>query len=180
MTFYFLGLCGMCRRVLFFVVFVCTFRLGWVARALAQSGGPPPVPTQDTGALWAQLLTAGVILAIGVWAIKEFLKFKEAAEKSMAEGTKESARRLQEVKDDLGIKVTELNHALMGVAGHGGILAMADADQRRRHDLANHIHRIAHVLSEVVRLQGLICQRLDIPYDAQLGQNLERKGDGTR
>ena len=188
MTRFYVQTCQWCRRVAVVITAIGLLLLG---RTLVLLARQEPQPVKDQSQLWAQLVTAGLVLGVGVWAIKTFLQFKDEAVKQAAEDRIAAASKAEEVrtvaitkaeevKAALATQITlqtremqDLHYAIMGVQGRGGLLAESETDQRRRHDLNNQVHAITLALIEVLQTQGVICQKLGVPFDGRLVDDLK-------
>jgi hypothetical protein len=160
------------------------------------------IAVQDTTQLWAQLLTAGVVLAVGTAVIGMFFRFKDKALEQASEDRQMAARAVLEAKEavlkrtdedkdalarDLGkisADVTKLTHTLEGVSGFGGILPAMVIAERRRHDLNNQMAAILLLVQEMARALGEVTGRLGVPFDAKDLQqdiaNARKKNDALR
>lgn len=193
------GFCQWCHRV---GVLLAIAGLVLAGRALAARPQGPAVSVQDTGGLWAQLVTAGVVLAVGVAVIRMFFTFKDAATRQAEDDRRANHRALQEAKDALlartdedkdelarelgkiGGNVQELNHALKGVGGYGGLLSAMLTHERRRHDLNNQMAALLLLMQHMVRVVGEVSGRLGVKFDQAEVQSdlndLKRKNDALR
>jgi len=187
-TRFYMQTCQWCRRVAAVITATGLLLLG---RTLILFARQEPQPVKDQSQLWAQLVTAGLVIGVGVWAIKTFLAFKDEAVRQAAEdriaavSKAEEVRtvaitKAEEVKAALAAQIAlqtremqDLHYAIMGVQGRGGLLADSATDQRRRHDLGNHVLGLTAVLVEVVQTQGIICQKLGIPYDGSIADDIK-------
>lgn len=143
----------------------------------------PAVAVRDESSLWAELLNAGIVLLVGAAVIGMFFRYKDAAIRQAELDRQAGAKALQEAKDavlqrtdqdkeelarDLGkisTEVTEMNHALKGIAGYGGIMADMVKQERRRHDLNNQFTVVLLMMHEMASAIGKACGRLGIDFD---------------
>lgn len=181
-----------CKRIGPTLVILSALLVGYTLVLLARDGllpvvQDPQVQVHDPTQLWAQLITAGVILGIGVWAIKTFLTFKDEAVKQAALDRQAAVDAANRVEKNLAERLEgqtretqELHYALMGVKGKGGLLAAAEADARRRHDLNDRLHWLTMVTHELAMVLNRVCHEAGIPFDHNLLQEppKRRQEDG--
>jgi hypothetical protein len=160
---FYVAICGWCQRAVT-VGAIGAILLGLVGVATAFSQQGPESPSQ----LWAQLLQTGVILVVAGAVVRMFFTFKDAAIKQAEIDRDTSQKSLAAVKED----IAELNHAILGIGGYGGLLEAVKLDASRRHELSNQIvrtHERIHTLAEQVER---VARRVGEPFDKRLLEDI--------
>lgn len=143
--------------------------------AAGQTGG------NDKGPIYGGAV-AGLVLGIVGYLAKDYLSHKGTSAQQAA-ADREAFRKQAEADraafqgelHDLSDKLNEVNHAIMGISGRGGLLTDREMDQQRRHELGNHVHRLTLVVAEVLRILTDVAGRQGIQVDPNLAKAIERK-----
>lgn len=143
--------------------------------AASQTGG------SDKGAIYGGTV---VLVAIGAWLAKDYLSHKGEAARHAGED-REAFRKQAEADRaafheelrQMSEKMQEMNHALMGIAGRGGLLTDRELDQKRRHDLSNQVHRLTLVLARALGVLTEVASKVGVHVDPNLERAIQEGED---
>jgi hypothetical protein len=130
------------------------------------------VPVQDHNQLWAQLITSGIILAIGGAVIRHLISFqREYADQRLKDQAameaetdnrhRENLVTLHTLQSSLG----EMRYLLLGAQGEGGLIEGERRNRRVRHDLTQDLTLLAHRVQHMETYLLRISDKVDAPFN---------------
>jgi hypothetical protein len=141
------------------------------------------VPVQDHNQLWAQLITSGIILAIGGAVIRHLISFqreyadqrlkdqaaiehrfqveRQAMEAETDNRHRENLVTLHTLQSSLG----EMRYLLLGAQGEGGLIEGERRNRRVRHDLTQDLTLLAHRVQHMETYLLRISDKVDAPFN---------------